>query len=254
MKTKIFLLGGHDLEMSEIRNMLEENNIQYFDRSLTWSNAYLKEYAQELDLYGNKEDISIYGVELYEKDFDSIPSNYIRIDHHNDNSNNPASILQVAAVLGIPVSRYRQLIASNDSGYIPGMTSIGATPEEIGAIRRLDREKQGVTVKDEEMAAKAVENRTIEHDIFVVKPETDRFAPICDRLFPYEKLLIYTDDEIMYYGKGKERLSVHFDSEINVGKMFHGGGANGYFGTTKGVYLVDEIFSLKKEIIQIINN
>ena len=253
MKKKIFLLGGFDLEMSEIRNMLEENNIQYFDRSLTWSNAYLKEYAHELDIYGNNEDVNIYGVELQEKGFDSIPSNYFRIDHHNEMSNHPASIIQVAAVLDIPVSHYRQLIAANDSGYIPGMTSMGATPEEINAIRQLDREKQGVTVQDEEMAVKAIENRTIEQGIIVVKSETNRFSPVCDRLFPYEKLMIYTDDELMFYGQGKDRLTVHFDSEIKAGKMFHGGGAEGYFGTAKAVFSVKEIISLKNEIVQLIN-
>ena len=250
----IFLLGGNDLEMSEIRNILSKNNILYFDRSLSWSNAYLKEYTQELERYGKMEGVSLYGVELNERDCDSIPSNYIRIDHHNDFSSYPASILQVAAVLSIPVSRYQQLIAANDSGYIPGMIEIGATPEEINAIRLLDREKQGVTLKDEEMAITSIENRTIDQGIIVVKSETNRFSPICDRLFPYEKLLIYTNDELMYYGKEKERLSAHFESEINKGKMFHGGGADGYIGTAKGVYSVEEIFSLKKEIIQEINN
>ena len=162
MKKVIFLLGGHDLEMSEIRNMLEENAVQYFDRSLSWSNANLKEYAQELDLYGNKEDISLYGIELQEKGYHPIPSNYTRIDHHNEMSSRPASILQVAAVIDIPVSRYRQLIAANDTGYIPGMACLGATPDEINAIRLLDREAQGVTVKDKELER----IRTINHKIF----------------------------------------------------------------------------------------
>lgn len=31
-----FLLGGHDLEMAEIRRILDERGIQYHDRNLGW--------------------------------------------------------------------------------------------------------------------------------------------------------------------------------------------------------------------------
>ncbi len=254
MERKIFLLGGHDLEMIEIRKMLEENKIQYFDHALTWSNAYLKEYAQELDKYGRMADTSIYGIELQEKDCVNIPSNYIRIDHHNEMSNRPASIIQVAEVLNIPVSHYRQLVAANDSGYIPDMIQVGATTEEINAIRRKDREAQGVTEIDEELAEKAISDKSVENGIIIVKAYSSRFSPICDRLFPYDKLIIYTDDELMYYGEGKSLLVEKFTDEINAGKMFHGGGADGFIGTVRGAYSKEKIYAIKENIVSFLNS
>ena len=253
MKKKIFLLGGHDLEMIEIRNMLDENNVQYFDRKLTWSTAYLKEYAQELEMYGKIEEVNIYGIELQEKDSDYIPVNYSRIDHHNEMSNRPASIIQVAEILEIPISRHWLLVAANDSGYIPAMIQIGATVDEINEIRLLDRKMQGVTQMDEQLAEKAILEKSMENGIIIVKACSSRFSPICDRLFPYSKLIIFTDDELMYYGKGKEQLVEYFESEIKAGKMFHGGGPDGYFGTASGAFSYEKIIKIKKSIIQLLS-
>lgn len=39
----IFLLGGHDLEMITIRELLDENNMFYFDESQKWG-AKLSDY------------------------------------------------------------------------------------------------------------------------------------------------------------------------------------------------------------------
>lgn len=41
MEQKLFLLGGHDLEMLAIRSLLEKNHIPYKDHALSWHNAYL---------------------------------------------------------------------------------------------------------------------------------------------------------------------------------------------------------------------
>ena len=231
--------------------MLEENEIQYFDRNLSWSNAYLKEYSYELDLFGNKDDVAIYGVELQEKDCSHIPYNYIRIDHHNDMSGRPASIIQAAEVLEIPVSRYRQLVAANDSGYIPGMMQIGATKDEINAIRRLDREMQGVTETDEILAEKAILEKSTENGIVIIKAYSSRFSPICDRLFPYGQLIVYTDDELIYYGTGKAQLTNTFAEELAKGKMYHGGSDEGYIGTVAKVFPPAEIAALKNRIVNL---
>ena len=251
---KIFLLGGYDLEMKEIKKILDSiPDVLLFDEHLLWHNAKLSAYKPVLQHYGNDSTVKIYGIELHENDVASSLSNYYRIDHHNEYGKNVSSIEQVAEILTIDLTWEQQLIAANDRGFIPEMQRIGASPEEIQRIRLCDRKAQGVTEEDELMAIQAIEKRTIEQGIIVVKSGTNRFSPVCDRLFPYEKLMIYTDDELMYYGKGKERLSSHFDPEIKAGKMFHGGGAEGYFGAAKAVYSVKEIISLKNEIIQLIN-
>ena len=32
----VFLLGGHDLEMAEIKQILEEHRVRYYDYNLVW--------------------------------------------------------------------------------------------------------------------------------------------------------------------------------------------------------------------------
>lgn len=58
-----------------------------------------------------------------------LPETAIVVDHHNEMSSRPASILQVLALLGMDATRWQQLVAANDCGYIPAMLSMGATPE-----------------------------------------------------------------------------------------------------------------------------
>ncbi|GHU64248.1 hypothetical protein FACS1894160_3700 [Bacteroidia bacterium] len=246
MKKFIFLLGGYDLEMLEIKKILESvDNVTVFDKQLNWQNAHLSMYKDVLQEQNNRNGVEIYGIELQETGFSPIPGNYHRIDHHNDFSSNPSSLEQVAAILHIELSRKQQLIAANDKGYIPEMQKRGASPNEIEQIRFSDREMQGVTEEDEQKAKEAIENKIEKQGIIVVKSETNRFSPITDRLFPYEKLLIYTDDELMYYGQGKKDLAKNYEAEIKAGKMFHG-------GTARGVFSKEEIISLKECIIQTI--
>lgn len=254
MKEKIFLLGGYDLEMIEIKDLFEKNNIKYFDQKLSWENATLDNYTDVLEMYGNDENYEIYGIELRENGL-SIPcNNYIRIDHHNELNELPSSLEQVCDILCIGMSRYMHLVAANDRAYIPGMLQLGATEEEIEEIRRNDRKSQGVTENDEKLSEEAVRDKEIIDDIVVVKSMTNRFSAITDRLFPFEKLLIYTQNELMYYGKGKQRLAEMYEDEIINGRIFHGGSEEGYIGTAKSVYSKNSIEKLKEEIITEIKN
>ena len=61
-KKKVFLLGGYDLEMLEIKKILDSENVEYKDKNLSWENANLSAYEQELELYN--DDSIIYGIEL----------------------------------------------------------------------------------------------------------------------------------------------------------------------------------------------
>jgi hypothetical protein len=252
-KTKIFLLGGHDLEMQEIRNLLENReHVNVFDKNLSWGSA-LSAYEQELTEFSDSEKYEIYGIELGETDFSKpIPANYHRIDHHNDFAGKPAAIEQIAKILNIKLSEYQKFVAANDSGYIPAMEKSGASREQIDAIRRADRAAQGVTEEDERLAAKAV--RRHEQDVTVVKTAGSRFSPICDRLYPCNKLLIYNDEELTYYGQGKPLLVEHFRKEITEGKMYHGGAETGYFGIACKAYTKQELENIKDLIVQLINN
>lgn len=133
----IFLLGGHDLEMLTILDILKNRGIAYRDKMLQWDNAFLSQYRQELQTYAYKPSWRVYGIELQEDM--AAPDNYIRIDHHNDYAKKESSLQQVAAILNYPLNRYQQLVAANDRGYIPEMYRAGATDLETIQIRLADR-------------------------------------------------------------------------------------------------------------------
>lgn len=243
---KLFLLGGYDLEMLTIKQLLEgREGCVVVDKQLRWDNALLSAYQEELQSYA---DADIYGIELREDI--TTPGNYHRIDHHNDWNDRPSALEQIADVLGVILNRDQQLVAANDKGYIPAMIAIHATNEEIADIRRRDRSAQGVTVEEELLAEQSVtDNLSRYGSLLVVKSLTSRFSPICDRLFPYQQLIIYTDDaEWMFYGDGKAELVSVFAEDIKKKKVFHGGGENGYIGAVNNAFTQREI----TQIIEII--
>lgn len=234
---RIFLLGGYDLEMLEIRRLLISYGDRHFDANLNWSNAHISAYAP---IIAEKPDSNYFGIELKE-DY-PLPKHYTRIDHHNDYNNRPAAILQVAEILGITPDRHLKLVAANDAGYIPAMQALGATDNEIADIRRQDRAAQGVTEKDERLAEKSIaENLTRCGDLVVVHALGSRFSPICDRLFPYRSLLIYTDDEWTFYGEGKTELVRTFSEAIAQKRVYHGGGDHGYIGAARRAFTTQQI-------------
>ena len=243
---QIYLLGGHDLEMTEIKRMLESQNKHYEDHFLNWSNAHLSSYSETINAF---PDAEFFGIELNE-DIDT-PMHYCRIDHHNDYSDRDASILQIAKLLNIIPTHYIKLVAGNDSGYIPAMISLGATDDEIKEIRRLDRLAQGVTEEDEKLAEQSIaENLQRKGNLIIVKALTSKFSPICDRLYPYHSLLIYTDKEWVCYGKEKTTLLDSMAHEISKGSVYYGGGTNGYVGAARGCYSSFEIQKTISSIIQ----
>ena len=73
-KTYFFLLGGHDLEMAEIRKLLEreglEEGIDFLDRKLGWG-ARLSDYQDAF--HENRANV---GIEL--KEDTTPPNNYLR--------------------------------------------------------------------------------------------------------------------------------------------------------------------------------
>lgn len=249
----VFLIGGHDLEMLEICSILDKNNIKYLDHKLDWSNAKLGSYSN----YLNDVDHFV-GIELIEDI--PLPANYIEIDHHNDNSSKPSSILQIIDLLRdkldivIEKSRRIDLISANDSGYIPAMEALNATPDEIIQIRESDRKAQGVTHEDEVLAQESI-NKYLQiiRGVTVVNSLTTKFSAITDRLYPYSQLLIHTDNELTYYGAGIKKLALKYKNLIKSKKAYIGGGESGFFGISRNAFSTKEIKHLKKEIITKVN-
>lgn len=243
---KIFLLGGHDLEMLTIKQLLDgRDGCMVIDKNLRWDNAHLSAYQDSMAL---DPDADIYGIELLEDIL--VPANYHRIDHHNDYACKPSALEQVATIMGVALNRYQLLVAANDKGYIPAMQALSATDEEIADIRRRDREAQGVSETDEQMAELSVKNHFSRHgSLWVVKSLTSRFSPICDRLYPYQRLLIYSDSEWVFYGEGKAELVTMLGEDIKQKKVYHGGGDKGYVGCVKGRYEKKRIQIFVEQII-----
>ena len=144
-----------------------------------------------------------------------------------------------------------QLVAANDSRYIPGMIKLGASREEIDDIRRADRAAQGVSEGDDErLAEESLKScKGDASNLYVVKSLTSKFSTICDRMYPYRRLLIYNDDVAEFYGEGVNDLTSLFKSELDAKKMYHGGGDSGYLGTVSGKYNKEEIASIVDEIL-----
>lgn len=243
---RVFLLGGGDLEMQTVCNVLKESGEFVIDHGLSWNNAYVSSYLNELNSY-RSDDCRIYGVELIEDI--AVPTNYTKIDHHNDLSNMPSSLEQVAAILGYKLNRRQCLIAANDSNYVDGMLQLGATSDEVQEIRRLDRAFQGVTDLQEQQAVEDLK-RNLEciGDLYIVYTSLDRFSPITDRLYPYKHLIIYNDSEMVYYGAMKQCLVSYFHNYVANGDMYYGGGDNGFLGTVSCRFAKDELLSLIEKI------
>lgn len=149
---RLFLLGGHDLEMLTIKKVVRSQpGSVVFDRNLRWDNAVLSAYK---DVFETFSDVGIYAVELREDIVldDKWKGRYHLIDHHNAYSHLPSSLEQVAAILGVDLSRKDKLIAANDMGSIPAMKALMATDEEIADILRQDRAAQRVYDEDEKIA------------------------------------------------------------------------------------------------------
>lgn len=198
-----FFLGGKDLEMEAIKALLTEQKLPFTDGKLAWG-ASTSQYGDEIEKISKSGKTPV----LIELSQDSkIPENSVIIDHHNENANKPASILQVCALLDIEPTRKMQLIAANDSGYIPAMQKLGASQEEIDTIRLLDRKCQGITDEQEKEAERAIANKKVQDGVTIIKMSHSKTATVADRLFDSHKqqnLLVLSDDgEVNYFGDGK---------------------------------------------------
>jgi len=223
MQNFIFLLGGHDLEMLEIRKILDEKKLKYFDNNLLWG-AKLSSYASHFD-----DKPTFVGIELIADC--PTPKHYKEIDHHNQKSELPSSIEQIADLLGIELNREQLLVAANDKGYIPAMEEAGATVEEISKIRKDDKKAQGVTAEDESLAALSIKNQKYNiGNVTVIESLTPKFSAITDRLYPFKELLIRHKTAFTYYGEKAKGFAEKYKLLIESSKAYTGGKNNAYFG------------------------
>jgi hypothetical protein len=219
-----FFLGGYDLEMLTIRDLLDEYAPgRYCDRGLSWG-AKTSDYRAEIvETLG--KGITPVLVELTDNmglqphpysgplsDDDGV----VFVDHHGllAGADKPTSLHQIFALLGLPSdawTRRMELIAANDRGYIRGMLDAGATRDEINAIRAADRAAQGITEEQERQAAEAIQEseEVCRGRLTVVRLPHNRTAAVADRLAPelgrqgYENLLVISPCEVNFFGSGE---------------------------------------------------
>jgi len=235
----IFLLGGRDLEMIEIKKILDSKGACYVDRDLSWG-AKLSDYRDILN-----DEQMFYGIELI-LDI-SPPKNYTVIDHHNQLQSRDSSIEQIAKIFDIELDRFRELVAINDKAYIDGMRSFGATDDEIEHIRMLDRQAQGVTPDDEIIAQAIISKLDLKDEIIVIDTTLERFSPIIDRLYG-KNILITNRYNLNYYGKGVKKLVREFKDMIENKEAYYGGGY-GFFGIS---IKSSDIGKYKKRVLEIV--
>ena len=233
----LFLLGGYDLEMQTIKELLEKNKAKYIDKKLSWG-AKLSDYKDELNFYG-----TIYGVELQEDI--TPPKNYKSIDHHNENSHKPSSLEQVGKILNIELNRHQQLVSANDANHIKGMQKLCATKEEIQTIRELDRKAQGVTDEDEELAKDSIKKSNSN----IIYSKTPHFSSICDRVYDkFENYIVYDENKIVFYNYEVKTILDFLDAQhIQKDDCYYGGGEFGFVGIAKDKLSKKEILKLIKE-------
>lgn len=240
MKKYLFFLGGHDAEMDEIKNLLEQEGYIPFDKGLSWDNALLSSYKENLNQILD-DQIPVF-IEL--KMDCEYPRNARIIDHHGERAGKDmkTSIEQVADLLCMQLNRHQQLVSANDKGHISAMQKLCATDKEIQEIRELDRRAQGVTSADEEKARESVEKHLekILDDTAIIDSLTNKSSAVFDIIYKkYRHIFIYTPDGgIHYSGTGKMVCNLkNIFNEMQFGnpdiKYWFGGSLpeQGYFGS-----------------------
>lgn len=208
-----FFLGGRDLEMVTIRQLLEQEAPgRLYDKGLSWG-ARASAYATEIgDMLAR--GLTPVLIEL-QNDLPLDPARLIIVDHHSERAGKeqPTSLHQVFALLGLPPSRWSrwfELVAANDRGYIPALVEAGAMPAEIASVRAADRAAQGITAGQEAAAEQAIARRETYADgrLTLIRLPHARTATVTDRLQPelggagYDNLIVLSPDEVNFYGRG----------------------------------------------------
>lgn len=239
----VFFLGGRDLEMETIRELLDQHAPgQYFDKRLNWgakTSHYQDEIRQTLE-HGKR----IVLVEL-EDDLRMATgpdaTRVVVVDHHNSRAGReqPASLQQVFTLLGLPDSKWTrqmELVAANDRGHCRAMLAINANREEMQQIREADRRAQGISADEEQAGRQAAEAARLELDgrLTVVHLPHDRTATVTDALDAmlggngFENLLILCPNTTLFFGDG--RMVHHLAAQVSGG--FWGGAmpVSGFWG------------------------
>ncbi|NVO14041.1 MAG: hypothetical protein HXX10_08395 [Rhodoplanes sp.] len=137
----------------------------------------------------------------------------IVVDHHGPDVGTPSSLAQVFALLRRPATRWTRrlaLVDANDVGHVPGLKALGASRDELAAIRLADRRAQGITAAQEIAGRRALRNarRHLGGRVLTVRLPHRRSATVTDpvaldrRWADVENLLVLMPGEVGFFGSG----------------------------------------------------
>lgn len=228
MDMKTFFLGGYDLEMVTIRDLLHAEGQSVVDHQLGWG-ARLSHYRAEMEAAFAAGDTLI-GVELT----DDLPPEWppraalTLVDHHGERAGEPCALRQVFALLGLPEARWTRqftLIAANDTGHVKAMAAMGASRAEMAAIRAGDRAAQGITPEEEAAGRIALAQAQI------ITPAPGA-APLRVVRLPHARTATVTDPLALEPGEGAEGsfTSPHSWRGGSIGRLKSARSSNGLWG------------------------
>jgi hypothetical protein len=217
-KNLVFFLGGHDLEMITIREVLERYAPdRVHDRKLGWG-AKASAYRDEIEAAIKEGQTPV----LIELEDDLGLTAYrdgravVVVDHHGPaaGKDQRTSLEQVFELAGLPAEDWTHwfaLIAANDRGHVKAMQAIGASVEEMRQVREADRRAQGVTAEQEAEGRRAAEaaETFLGGRLTVVRLAHNRTASVTDALDPnlgrkgYQNLLVLGGGETNFFGAGR---------------------------------------------------
>ena len=229
---RLWVLAANDGEAVEIERLLADRGEGVLISRQPWGARWadLEPAIQDaVDRFrGLQPEAEVIGVEL-------AGANRWRarnIDHHvypdEDRSHPESAIEQVARELGVELNRWQRLVAANDRGYIPAMEALDATPEEIAAVRRQDRQAQGLTPEDEDRARRDIESAEWRGDRVLVRCCGQPTSAHSDFLHGQAKEALLIGNRSWEYEGPRRRLfaAQGFTEETWMG----GAEASGYFG------------------------
>ena len=151
------------------------------------------------------------------------------INESGDKTHRPASITQVLDRIGVSKTFIDELVAANDSGYIPAMERVFEEHKErlvgiygedgyerkkslvIAKIRAIDRKSQGVDNEMEKEAELAIRDmKQLENGVSLVRFGAHTFSPVRDRLFMMMKEGEITSNVIIVCNCDEENKDVYY--------------------------------------------
>lgn len=211
----VFCLGGADLEMREIRRLLEDagHGARIHDKDLSWgarASAYLPEIRTAL-VRGQTPVLIELGDDL-PADIPRAP--LVIVDHHGERARagSPCALRQIFDLIGGEAvagwTRWRELVAANDVGHIRALRELGASDEEIRSVRDADRAAQGISPQVEAGSRAALRQAELIGQLLVIRTDQPTSSAIVDFLDPVyggpgvDDVLVVMPDKLAFFGHG----------------------------------------------------